>query len=94
MSEVPPCCRNMYSSLSLPFLFLFYCCCCCCCFDVSPFFSFLFFLQSCFFDDDDGIWKQRTKKKREIFLDREFSKLEFLHKKERDVYIKDELFFF
>ena len=67
---------------------------CCCCFDVSPFFSFLFFLQSCFFDDDDGIWKQRTKKKREIFLDREFSKLEFLHKKERDVYIKDELFFF
>ena len=48
----------------------------------------------CFFDDDDGFWKQRTKKKREIFLDREFSKLEFLHKKERDVYIKDELFFF
>jgi len=43
---------------------------------------------------DDGFWKQRTKKKREIFLDREFSKLEFLHKKERDVYIKDELFFF
>lgn len=62
-------------------------------FDVSPFFI-LFFLQSCFFDDDDGFWKQRTKKKREIFLDREFSKLEFLHKKERDVYIKDELFFF
>ena len=92
MSEVPPCCRNMYSSLSLPFLFLFYCCWVV--FDVSLFFSFLFFLQSCFFDDDDGFWKQRTKKKREIFLDREFSKLEFLHKKERDVYIKDELFFF
>lgn len=92
MSEVPPCCRNMYSSLSLPFLFLFYCCGL---FLMSLlFFSFLFFLQSCFFDDDDGIWKQRTKKKREIFLDREFSKLEFLHKKERDVYIKDELFFF
>lgn len=94
MSEVPPCCRNMYSSLSLPFLFLFYCCGL---FLMSLlFFSFLFFLQSCFFDDDDGFFwrKQRTKKKREIFLDREFSKLEFLHKKERDVYIKDELFFF
>jgi len=34
------------------------------------------------------------RRRREIFLDREFSKLEFLHKKERDVYIKDELFFF
>ena len=34
------------------------------------------------------------RRRREIFLDREFS-LEFLHKKERDVvYIKDELFFF
>ena len=58
------------------------------------FFHFCFFCHVCFFDDDDGFWKQRTKKKREIFLDREFSKLEFLHKKERDVYIKDELFFF
>ena len=57
------------------------------------FFHFCFFCM-CFFDDDDGFWKQRTKTKREIFLDREFSKLEFLHKKERDVYIKDELFFF
>jgi len=56
---------------------------------------FCFFCMSCAFSmHDDGIWKQRTKKKREIFLDREFSKLEFLHKKERDVYIKDELFFF
>ena len=33
------------------------------------------------------------RRRREIFLDREFS-LVFLHKKERDVYIKDELFFF
>ena len=46
----------------------------------------------------DG-WKQPTTNERrreereEFFLDREFS-LEFLHKKERDVYIKDELFFF
>jgi len=46
----------------------------------------------CFFDDD-GFWNNE-RRRREIFLDREFS-LEFLHKKERDVvYIKDELFFF
>ena len=38
--------------------------------------------------------KRRDSSREEFFLDREFSKLEFLHKKERDVYIKDELFFF
>lgn len=38
--------------------------------------------------------RNNERRRREIFLDREFSKLEFLHKKERDVYIKDELFFF
>lgn len=37
--------------------------------------------------------RNNERRRREIFLDREFS-LEFLHKKERDVYIKDELFFF
>jgi len=55
------------------------------------FFHFCFFCM-CFFDDD-GFWNNE-RRRREIFLDREFS-LEFLHKKERDVvYIKDELFFF
>ena len=38
--------------------------------------------------------RNNERRRREIFLDREFSKLEFLHKKERDVYIKDELLFF
>ena len=55
------------------------------------FFHFCFFCM-CFFDDD-GFWNNE-RRRREIFLDREFSH-EFLHKKERDVvYIKDELFFF
>jgi hypothetical protein len=56
-------------------------------------FFFIFVFFACAFSMMMMVLGNNERRRREIFLDREFS-LEFLHKKERDVYIKDELFFF
>jgi hypothetical protein len=61
---------------------------------LSFFFIFVFFALVGFSMMMMVFERNNERRRREIFLDREFSKLEFLHKKERDVYIKDELFFF
>ena len=60
MSEVPPCCRNMYSSLSSFLVFIVVVVV------MSLFFLHFCFFCMCFFDDDDGFGKQRTKKKRDF----------------------------